>query len=141
MHSTAWIAADDRNLGGNEILSPCENRGVAIGIIHSNNTTTGASGFIAFGTMIFPRAELAKALPGIEHFERCLPLARHISEHDDAVHNKTFIDTLVAPWRIAIHPEFLERRCWLVWYHFRQPQLTSLSRSSPRVTLPKAVQR
>ena len=58
-------------------------------IIHPNNETTAAIGFIDLGTMLIPRAELAKVLPDIARFERCLPTARYVSdymsEHDGAL--------------------------------------------------------
>jgi hypothetical protein len=57
-------------------------------IEHDNGTTTEAIGFVELGGMVIPRVQLAKLLPEIARLERGLPLARYISGHDSAPHNK-----------------------------------------------------
>jgi hypothetical protein len=51
-------------------------------LVHENGEVTGA--FINLGTLAIARQKLAKMLPDIERFERCLPTALYISEHDGA---------------------------------------------------------
>jgi hypothetical protein len=48
---------------------------------HSDGTVTEAVGYLDLGGLLIPRARLAKELPDIARFERCLVTARYISEY------------------------------------------------------------
>jgi hypothetical protein len=56
---------------------------------NKNGTVTDVIGFINIGTMAIPRAQLARVLPDIDRFERCLPLAlkvdEYMTEHQGAI--------------------------------------------------------